>query len=131
MNRAFRVDFKGPFFQRDPIKMVKANITAMMDALGQEGERDVRSQIAALPMAHSTGHTAAHVRGRVRSLTGKPWKATAVVSVQVAGMTRAKAIRTKAAASSIEGRWHPFRKTTAAMKRSRAVIAADLTKGLE
>jgi hypothetical protein len=36
-----------------------------------------------------------------------------------------------AAASSIEGRWHPYRTTKNRLARSRAVNMAELTKGLE
>jgi hypothetical protein len=41
------------------------------------------------------------------------------------------AIRTKAAASSVEGRFRPFRRVTSALRRSRAVLSANLTEGLE
>jgi hypothetical protein len=43
-------------------------------------------------------------------------------------MDRADAIRTKAAAASIERRWHPFRRVAAAGRRA---AKANLTKGLE
>src|SRR5688572_20057743 len=132
MAKALRVDFKGPFFTRDPRKTFRANIRDFMDAVANEGERDVRQQIEARAsaMPNYTGHTAAHVRGRTANLSGKRWQVTAVVGMDTRGMSRAQAIRTQAAASSVEGRFHPFRRTTAAIKRGRAVQMANLTKGL-
>lgn len=133
MTKALRVDFGGPFFERDPAKTFRANVRDFMDAVATEGGKDVRSQIDAKrgAMPQSTGHTAAHVRGRTSSLAGKRWMVTAVVSMDTRGMTRAQAIRTQAAASSVEERFHPFRRTTAAVRRGRAIQTANLLKGIE
>lgn len=127
-----RVDFSGPFFDRDPRKTIRSNIRDMMDRLAAEGERDVKQQIAgrAGAMPHYTGWTHDRVRGRTESLSGKQWAVTAVVSTDTSGMSARDAIRTKAAAASIERRFHPFRRTTSAMRRSRAVLGANLVKGL-
>lgn len=130
MTKALRVDFKGPFFERDPVKTFRANIRDFMDAVAEEGERDVRNQIQAAPMRFSTGHTAAHVRGRTRSLAGKRWQVTAVVGMDTRGMTAVRARRTMAAASSVEGRFHPFRRTTAALNRGRTTQMDRLLKGI-
>ena len=46
-------------------------------------------------------------------------------------MDRTNARRTKAAAVSIERRWHPFRRIKAGIYRSRPLINASITKGLE
>jgi hypothetical protein len=131
--RIERVDFSGPFFDRDPVKTIRANIRDMMDRLAEEGERDVVQQIAGRSgsMPAYTGWTASHVRGRTESLSGKRWAVSAVVSMNTAGMDARTAIRTQAATATIEARWHPFRRTTTAIRRSRAVMAANLTKGLE
>lgn len=130
-SKQLQITLEGPFFERNPTKTFRANVRDMMDALASEAEASVRSDIAGRPMPHSTGHTARHVRGRVSSLIGKPWEVTAVVSMDTRGMTRKEAIRTQAAASSVEGRWHPFRRTASAIRRSRAVISANLTRGME
>jgi hypothetical protein len=131
--RITRVDFSGPFFQRDPARTIRDNIRDLMAALAEEGERDVRGQIEqrAGSMPNWTGWTRDHVKGRTASLSGKRWAVTAVVSADSSGMSGATAIRTKAAAASIERRWGPFRKTSTTMRRARAAINANLTKGIE
>lgn len=131
--REFQIMLEGPFFERDPAKTFRQNARRLMDSLASEGEADVRSQIAgqAGSMPHYTGWTADTVQGRTSSLTGRRWALSLVISANTAGMDRKDAIRTKAAGASIERRWHPFRKTARAMRRSRALLVADLTRGLE
>jgi hypothetical protein len=131
--RIERVDFTGPFFTKDPAKTVRENIGEMMDRLAAEGERDVKQQIEGRSgsMPYYTGWTRDTVRGRTESLSGKSWAVSAVISTDTSGMNARDAIRTKAAAAGIEARWHPFRRTTSAIRRSKAVLAANLTKGLE
>lgn len=127
------IDFDGPFFERDPGKTVRGNIRDMMDALASEGEGAVRRDIAshAGEMPRYSGWTHDHVIGRTESYSGKRWGLTMVVSANTEGMDRGDAIRTKAAAATIEKRWRPFRRLTNQMRRSRSVLAANLTKGLE
>lgn len=128
-----RVEFSGPFFQRDPSKTVKANIHDMLADLAREAEQDVKGQIAgrAGSMPHYTGHTRDSIRGRVESLSGNKWMLNMVVSPSTTSMGRAEAIRTMAAAASIERRWHPVRRTASAIRRMRAVLSANLARGLE
>lgn len=128
-----RVDFKGPFFERDVRKSMRTNIRDMMGALAQEAESDVKGQVGGRhgSMPRSTGATYASIKGRTTSLGGKQWQVTAVVSANTGGMDRATAIRIKAAASTIERRWHPFRRTSFSIRRARAVISANLTKNIE
>jgi hypothetical protein len=127
-----RVDFTGPFFTHSPGATLRGNIKAMMTALSKEMEADVRGQIDAKAgaMEFYTGWTRSHVIGRAESLSHKPWLATAVVSANTNGMSAKDAIRTKAAAASIERRFHPFRRTASAVRGSRALLA-DLARGLE
>lgn len=124
------VDLSGPLFQRDPSLTVKGNIRRMMQGLAEEGEKAIQSEIGTLNLPRSKGWTQAHAVGRVTSYAGKRWWLNAVISANTDGMDRATAIRTKAAASSVEGRYHPFRRTANALKRSRAVLSANLTEGL-
>lgn len=130
---ATRFDFGGPFFTRDPKLTIRSNIRSMMDALAAEAEKDVQGQIAgkAGSMPHYTGWTRNHVVGRTSSLGGKRWAVSAVVSANTSGMGARDAIRTLAAAASIERRWRPFARTASAMRRSRAAINANLTRGIE
>lgn len=127
----FKVALSGPFFTRDPGKTVRGNILDMMDALAYLTEGELRGLIASKPMPRSTGWTAAHVVGRTRNLAGKRWQVTAVISTSTVGMDKHDAIRTKAAAAGMEKRYHPYRQVKNYISRSRAVLGANLVKGLE
>lgn len=128
-----RMDFSGPFFTRDPALTVRENIRGMLERLAEEMEKDVQGQIEARAgsMPAYTGWSRNRVVGRTASLKGRRWWLHAVVSANTAGMDKPTAIRTKAAAATIERRWHPFRRTSFRVRHSRAVIGADLTKGLD
>jgi len=132
MKRITNITYSGPFFHKDPAKTLQQNIETMLDAVGREGEQDVKAQIAGhrSEMPAYTGWTYDSVRGAMRSLSGKPWRRTVAIQAQTGSMNDANAIRTKAAASTIEGRWHPFRKTLSRLRRARAINRAELTKGL-
>lgn len=132
-SKQLQITLEGPFFTADPRKTFRRNVRDMMAALATEAEGSVKRDIASHSgsMPYYTGHTTESVVGRTRSVTGRAWEVSAVISANTQGMTRKEAIRTKAAAASIERRWHSFRRTAGAMRRSRAVLAANLTKGLE
>ena len=124
------VDLSGPLFEVDPGKRVIENIRDFLEALADYGQEHVRKDIAAKAgrMPNYTGWTYDRVRGRVESTTRRKWYLHAVVSAYTADLGRTDAIRTKAAAASIERRWHPFRRAAFA---SRAQIKKlDLAKGL-
>jgi hypothetical protein len=125
------VDLTGPFFQKDPGLTVRGNIRKMVQGIAEEGEKAARGAIDALPLPNSVGWTSAHTVGRAESLSGKSWWLHAVISANTDGMNAKDAIRTKAAASSVEGRYHPYRRTASAIRRSRAVLSANLTAGIE
>ena len=129
-----KIELSGPFFVRDPRKTVRANIRLMLDGLSDElGEAvkgDIVSHQGAMP--NWTGWTLDHTYGYTTSpRTGKHWELWAAVATVSAGMDKKQAIRTKAAAATIEARWHPFRRGKSAVYRARALISANLTKGLE
>jgi hypothetical protein len=126
-----KVTLEGNFFKRDPGKTLRQNVRDMNDELAAWMEREVRGQIASRPMPYSVGWTAKHIVGRTESYSGKRWGTWAVVSANTDGMSKEDAIRTKAAAATIERRWHPFRSVKSAVYRARPLITANLTKGLE
>jgi len=132
------VDFKGPFFKRDPVKTYRANQRDLMDKLAAEGERDVKLQMQAgqaqrYPLGGGIrpGRVSGHVVGRTSNLAGKRWQATAYVTVRNQGFTAKQGIKLMAAASWLETSIHPFRRTIGRMRRARALITADLLKGLD
>jgi len=128
-----KVELSGNFFRRDPGKTFRANVRDMLDDLAGWMEEEVQAQIAghAGSMPHYTGHSRNQIVGRTESVSGRRWGTWAVVSASTAGMSKNDAIRTKAAAAGIEKRWHPFRNVKSGVYRSRAIIRANLTKGLE
>lgn len=128
-----KVELTGNFFTRDPGKTLRGNVKDMLDGLAGEMEREVRGEVESQrgQMPEWSGWTVDHIQGRTHSQQGKRWGTWAVVSANTSGMSAADAIRTKAAAASIERRWHPFRRVKSAVYRSRALISADLTKGLD
>ena len=129
---ATTIDVSGPFFSRDPVKTFAGNVQDMLEAMSKEGEKDAKAQVEGLAgaMSRYTGWTTDHIKGRVHNIAGKHWRKTAVVSVFPGGMDASTAIRTQAAASTIEGRWHVFRRVMSRLRRSRAVNMAELTKGM-
>lgn len=130
---AVSVELSGPFFTKDPGKTLRQNVRDLMDAMAEWMESEVRDDITAHAgdMHTYTGWTWAHTVGRTHSLAGKRWGTWAKVSANTGGMGRSDAIRTKAAAATIERRWHPYRNVKSAAYRARPLITADLTKGLE
>lgn len=133
-NVTVKVELDGNFFKRDPGKTLRTNIRNMLDALAPVLDQEVESQIRshAGDMPFFTGFTAAHVVGYTTSAkTGKRWGTWMAVGLPTTGMNRAEAIRTKAAAATIERRFHPFRSVKSAVYRARPLLTADLTKGLE
>jgi hypothetical protein len=125
------LDLSGPFFQRDPGKTVRGNIRRMMEGLAEEGQAAVRDQISSHVYKRSTGWTRDHAIGRTQAYSGKQWFLHAVISANTDGMSRDDAIRTKAAASSVERRFHPFRRVATAMRSAKAVLGANLVEGIE
>ena len=119
-----RASLSGPFFAADPSKTTRRNIRDMMDALAEEAEKDVRAQI-------TSAHVNPNVKGYTTSTkTGKRWITSAAVNLIPAG-TKAEAIRNAAILYGRTKGNHPFSRTTRAIRGSRAVLAANLTKGIE
>lgn len=130
------IDLSGPFFQKDPAKTFRQNVRVMMDAVAAEGEADVKAQLVVgnadrLPISHIGDHVSEHVVGRTRSLRGKRWAVTAVVSVNNSGWTPRQGVALMAAASRVEGQVHAFRKTKNRIGRSRKTNMSELLKGIE
>lgn len=135
MKIATSIDKTGPFFTHDPAKTFRANARVMLTALAEEGQEDVRVQLrqgegSRAPIRLLGGRVSGHAIGRVRSLGGKPWALTAVISVNNSGFSARQGISLMAAAASLERRFHSFRRTASRLRSARAVNRAELTKGL-
>lgn len=131
------LDLEGPFFQKDPAKTFRQNARRMVQEIADEGADKIRSIFAAgeggrLPVFRlAPEHVAAYIVGRARSVAGKQWALTSVVSVNSSGLSRADAISLMAAGSVVERQTHGFRAFKNAVYSSRAVLTANLTEGLE
>ena len=126
----------GPFFQHDPKKTFRQNVRAMMDAVVEQGRADVVQQMrqgegTREPITEIGDRVSDHVRGRTSSLSGRRWAVTGVVSVNNAGFTPSEGVSLMAAASIVESKTHAFRRSSAAIKRSRRANQAELLKGLQ
>jgi hypothetical protein len=127
-----KIELSGNFFTHDPGKTLYRNIGDMLEGLSGELETSVSGAIRGYPLPQSIGWTADHVTGYVTSPeTGKHWALWAAVGLPTTGMDAPTARRTKAAGASVERRFHPFRQAKSAVYRARALISADLAKGLE
>jgi hypothetical protein len=125
MSVVTHVDLSGPFFQRDPARTMWQNVRKMMAGVAEEGERVVRANYPVL-----TGFGQAGVVGRVRSLSGRPWAATAVVSQTRAYPWHGGGPKQYRGGKS-EARHHMFRAAYRDLQHARAVLGANLTQGLE
>ena len=137
-----QIEYTGPFFARDPKLTFRQNIRRVMDAIAEWGEGEVRAQMAGI----GTGRTARSYRGRTRSLAGKRWAVTAVVSPSTQGLGRSEAISLMAAAHEIEYGHAPARlrgqplgrgkgrhivsRVARALRRFRDRLQAELLKGI-
>jgi hypothetical protein len=130
------IDLSGPFFAKDVKKTFLENVHTMLEAIAEEGESDVRAQLVAGQSSRAEirrlkgERVSSHAVGRVKSLAGKNWRYTAVISVNNSGFTREEGISLMAAASYLEGKTRAFRKTSTRLRRAKAINQAELTKGL-
>ena len=127
----------GPFFQRDPGITFRQNVRRLMRAVAEEGEQDVVTQLrhnegrrAPIRLVRHEPRVSQHVVGRIKSLKGKPWAVTAVISVNNRGFTPAQGISLMAAAVSTERETGAFKRTTARLRKANKVNVAELLKGI-
>ena len=128
-----RFEASGPFFERQPGATLRQNVMRMLDEMAEWMEHETDSSIAshASQMPFYTGWTVAKNTGYTTSKkTGRRWTTYAAVGTVTAGMNAKDAIRTKAAAATIERRWHVWRNLKSGLYRARPLITADLAKGL-
>ena len=126
MPRPTTIDLSGPFFDKDPARTLSENVQDMLEAFAQEGEGDVEAQATA---HQRTGAFLGGIEGRVRSVAGRHWLRTAVISethVYPWPGGGSKQYR----GGKLEAKYHMFRTTTTRLRRSRAVNTAELTRGM-
>ena len=129
-------DMSGPFFRVDPGKTMLENVHTMMTGIAAEGAKMAGQNLmigsGRRALVRSTDDRVAdHVIGRTHSISGAEWLTAAVVQVSKEGLSREQATSLMAAGSYVEGRTHGVRKATTQIRRARAVLNANLTKGME
>ena len=129
------VELSGPFFARDPTKVLKSNITEMLELAAQEIAESVKAnyrkgEARRLPVRPiSRNARVSHfIRGRVTSIDppGRKWRYTAIVSPSRQGLSKGQAIALNAAAARVERQmrvWRKHRRVTRSASR-------NITKGL-
>lgn len=133
------IELSGPFFQRDPGLTLRGNIERMVQAIADEGASSARQSLQAGEGSRATitalgDRVSDHVIGRTHarpSRGGRQWRASAVVQVYNEGLDAASSRSLMAAASSVERRVRTFRSLAGSLRRSRAVLTANLTAGIE
>lgn len=131
-----RVEYSGPFFTKDIRKTVWANMRDLVQAIAEDGEQLVKANLTS-GHGRLTGDYADAVDGRARSLKGKKWALSAVVTstrhLTMPGFrgfglfleTGQKGGRQ----TTFRGLW-VFRRVGQALKRTARAQRADLVKGL-
>lgn len=145
---SFELTFDGPFFTKDPAKTFRQNVRVFMASLARAGEGEARRRAFSAPRkAMGPSRSAAAIRGRVRSLQGRQWAVSMVVSIDQSGMTGPEAVRSQAAMAGRrvavgkdgrnrgvtrghEGTAKVFSGTARALRTVVAKEAAKLTEGL-
>lgn len=125
-------ELDGPLFRADIRATVRDNARAMLDDLVTEGAGDVARRLRAgssgrAEVSRLGGRVADRVGGRIRSIGGRPWERTGVVSINARGLTPIQGAALMAAASIVERRTGAFRR---GLGGSRAIGRADLLRGL-
>lgn len=126
----------GPFFRGNPRQTWRRNIRNLMGRVAQIGAQDVAEGLRAgqadrQPLRGiEPSRVADWVHGRTISRAGRQWQVTAVVSIDTRGLSRRQARQVMAAASLLESRQHPFRRTTSRLRRVRRMLEDGLLEGL-
>lgn len=131
-----KVTYSGPIFEKDVKKTFRQNARVMLLQVAEDGEQLVRSELSAHRGAEAP-HISDHIEGRVKSLSGKPWQLTSVVTSQLhmtlpghkGYMTFLETGMKGARQTTFRG-LYVFRRVGSAIKRTRRAQQADLTKGL-
>lgn len=96
----YAIELEGPFFERDPRRTFRANARRLMERAAQVGEAEVKRRIAGSPRRTAgPSFSARFIRGRIKSLSGKPWQVTMVVSADTTPLDGPGARRVQAALS--------------------------------
>lgn len=130
------IQYSGPFFEKDVRATFRQNARTLVESIAEDAEGLVKQNLYA-GHGRVTGQYADAVNARVRSLRGKKWALTAVVSStrhesmpgrRGYGIFLETGVKGKRA-TSFRGLW-VYRRVASAIRRSSQIARANLTKGL-
>jgi hypothetical protein len=130
------VEYSGPLFTKDPRKQFRANARDFVSAIAEDGEGLVKAELT-LGHGRLTGRYADAVEGRARSLAGKKWALTAVVTstrhLQMPNFrgygTFLESGKRGKVQTTFPGLW-VYKRVASLLRRRSKAARADLTKGL-
>jgi hypothetical protein len=130
------IEYSGPLFTKDVRQTIRGNARDLMLAIAQDGERMVKAELTP-GNGRLTGQYADAVEGRAKSIKGKKWAVTAVITstrhLQMPGYkgyglfleTGIKGTTQ----TGFRGLWI-YRRVANALRRGSKVARADLVEGL-
>ena len=122
------IDKTGPFFTHDPAKTFRQNIDALLEAIGAEGEADVKAQSEPHRL---TGAFVEGVLGRTHRLDGGAFKNPEVVVSQTHIYPWKNGGARKYRGGKFEAQYHVFRRTRGRLRGVNKLNSAELLKGLQ
>jgi hypothetical protein len=130
------VEYSGPLFKNDVRKTFRQNARDLVSAIAEDGEGLVKAELT-VGNGRLTGRYADAVQGRIRSLSGKKWALTAVVtSTRHLEMPNFRGYgtfletgRRGKVQSTFRGLW-VYKRVASLLRRRSKAARADLTKGL-
>lgn len=95
--RASGIVLEGPFFEADIDATISENVRALVLRMAQVGQAEARRRAYSAPRkSPGPSYSAGFIRGRVTSLQGRRWSATAVISADTTSLSQAQARRVQA-----------------------------------
>ena len=131
MARLAKIDIRleGPFFHRDVKKTFRDNARALLLALAYEGAIPIRQALNEHRSNRSHGHAADGIRAELGAIDGSRWLISSAIHQTNTYPWPGGGGRVYKG-GKLEAKIHIFRRVYLALRRSRKIASANLTKGL-
>jgi hypothetical protein len=123
------IDVSGPLFQRDVRQTIRQNARTMLLALAEEGAGPIQAELRAHASSRPT-HAYEGVKAELNAIDGQRWLVTSAIHQYHTYPWPGGGSKVYKG-GKLEARIGIFRRVANAMRRSRKILAANLTKGLE
>jgi hypothetical protein len=133
------IDTTGPFFTKMPGATFRANARSMLRQMALEGEQDIKANLkagesnrAVISNKVKPVRVSGHVRAGIPYTPGKSKTGVIKVNVYVpnVGFSPKEGRALMAAYSRVEAQTHAFRRTTARLRKAKAINVRELLKGI-